>query len=116
MTEEQKRTSLELSKWLQENSCEIENENVWADVDVIDKKEKRLTTRSIMAFCGQTDIIANAYDILNEICIKYVKEFWGDSKWKKEHRHMVFDLLQQGKKQEAEKYIMEHSLFNPKNK
>ena len=57
------------------------------------------------------------YDILWDICIKFSKEFFGNSKIAQKgiSQHILY-LLQQGKQQEAEDYIYEHCLFNPKNK
>jgi hypothetical protein len=77
-----------------------------------------------------------AYDILNDLCVKYAKEmFWEDEDWfwkaknndksdmgrlfNYRYETIAFDiilLLQVWKKQEAEEYIREHCLFNPKNK
>ena len=71
-------------------------------------------------------------DILNDICVKYAKEFFGDVKRKgysfyiregakqealpyEFHTIVILELLQQNKIQEAEDYILEHCLFNPAN-
>jgi len=68
-----------------------------------------------------------AYDIANDLLIRYAKEVWGEGKWfvyeestnkmvKTDEMdylatQQVLSLLQQGKKQEAEDYIMEHSVL-----
>jgi len=66
-----------------------------------------------------------AYDILNDLCVRYREAIWGN--WNDgmlhgdgtvhersfKHTRIVLVLLQQGKKQEAEDYILENSiLFN----
>jgi len=66
-----------------------------------------------------------AYDILNDICVKYAKKFFGEENindWHGErirpswmvHTTIVLWHLQD--KDDAEEYIWEHCLFNPKNK
>ena len=71
-----------------------------------------------------------AYDLLWDICVKYAKEFFGEgSKFLvaplgiqnyQNNIHIIASniirLLQQDKIQEAEDYIWENCLFNPKNK
>jgi hypothetical protein len=69
-----------------------------------------------------------AFDILNDLCCKYAKEVFGEvnvvqrlveSDWyielpaSKNHAGYILFLLQQGKKQEVEDYILANSiLFN----
>ena len=106
-----KYTSLELSKKLYKNGCELESEHYAQE---------------------GADGCYFKYDILNDICVKYAKEFFGEEKieytdgvhlvvvWAgKKYEHSartILSLLQQNKKQEAEDYIWEHCLFNPENK
>jgi hypothetical protein len=61
------------------------------------------------------------YDILNDLCVKYAKEVWGDKdicfpdKFDSNAISVsyIVRLLQQGKQDEAEQYIEENSiLFN----
>jgi hypothetical protein len=82
------------------------------------------------------------YDILYDVCVKYPKEFFGEKElaWaidstsdKKEHittwsvkiksgysweyhTSQILPLLQQNKIDEAEQYILDNCVFNPKNK
>ncbi len=66
-----------------------------------------------------------AYDILNDLCVKYPKEIFGEILLKKEeypifsqdddvawsffhHPEMILSFLQQNNKENAEKYILEH--------
>ena len=97
----------------------------------------------------QNKLIKNGYkgeiklDILNDICVKYAKEFFGEEDVSFENidlreEEILFDvtgsleylmfrgtlyqfyplvilnLLQQNKQQEAEDYIKKHTLFNKK--
>jgi len=68
-------------------------------------------------------------DILNDICVKYAKQFFGENfvgetnlnenlnnfDWSVKSEK-ILNLLQQNKTQEAEDYIWEHCKFNPLNK
>lgn len=57
-----------------------------------------------------------AYDILNDICVKYANEFFpGGKEYNESCAISIMKKLRNGKKQEAEDYILEHCLFNPKN-
>lgn len=127
---EQNYTSLKLSKLLAKNGCELESEREW-DVTMGGEyvfarsgglKQSYVRLRSVYP----------AYDILNDLCVKYAKEMFGEGEIQydtayhsemdlytpayKLHPHTIFSLRQQGKKQEAEDYLFEHCLFNPKNK
>ena len=66
------------------------------------------------------------YHILEDICVKYAKEFFWDF-WEFKHKSQCFgdilgflsdiwQLLKENKKQEAEECILENCVFNPKNK
>jgi len=75
----------------------------------------------------------NAYHILEDVCVKYAKEFFGEEervvivetcnfahheiekKYLPGHTAYLIDFIQQNKKQEAEKYLLKHTIFNPKN-
>lgn len=110
-----KYISLELAKKLAENWCELESDEY---IDVLNDWSYPL------------------YDILNDICVKYAKEFFGNEMVRalcshceenefnwcsvcKDHYNSItmniFDIIKSWKKQEAENYIFEHCLFNPKN-
>ena len=114
-------TSLELSKWLQENGCEIEGRMYWRSPAPAHGYNE-WTLSGYNSHCTEN---IPAYDILNDICVKHAKEFFGDSKTcfcdacylsNLTHTQHIFCLISRGKKQEAEDYIKEHCLFNPKNK
>ena len=111
-----KYTSLELSKKLKEGGCELKSLYKWAF------KNKNVNWE-LSIKKGEYP----AYDILNDICVKYADKFFG-----RDHRHWlaaplgypnyssyfhiigsnIMRLLQENKKQEAEDYIFEHCLFN----
>lgn len=73
---------------------------------------------------GFNDRAYPAYDILNDLCVKYPKELFGEVLLRKEeypifsqedvcwsffhHPEMVLSYLQQNTKEEAEKYIIEN--------
>lgn len=139
-----KYTSLELSKWLQEKGFKGEHEFV-----------RILKEGTLKGECCKVEILVRreyvwkhykiickypAYDILNDLCVKYAKELFGEDNYciecdKKEeictcepdayriqanylyHPQLVIFFLQQGKQEEAEAYIMKHSVLNnPKEK
>jgi len=117
-------TSLELSKKLQENGCNLGSE-YWY------KKINYVGFSSIEIFKKNDKLgysIVPAYDIIYDICIKYGKEFFGDGKIispQVEHYllsklvipYKILEMLQQKRPQkEVEEYLWENCLFNPKNK
>lgn len=124
---EQNYTSLELSKWLHENGCELESEYLWDEpfkprpklrsyrevVDEVVAKEK------VKMGSGGGHCIP-AYDILNDICVKYAKEFFGEQEAYLDFRltesARILCIISRVGKREAEDYIKQHCLFNPKNK
>ena len=122
-----KYTSLELSKLLNNNGCKLSGSAVYIDRGHLGYK---LTTdiwrngSTIMTEKGEKKTKDYcAYDILNDICVKYPKEFFGKKDICNISRFaenpfsvaLLISLLQQNKKQEAEDYIWEHTIFNPKN-
>jgi len=75
---------------------------------------------------NQTYFKIPAYNIIIEICSRNAIRFFGSGKIKDDkgrlihifnyHSLAVYNLFEQNKKQEAEDYIWDHCLFNPKNK
>jgi len=129
-------TSLELSRKLKENGCKLKSNYWWHDIKSYYKKTKDEFYND-KPWIGEQDgwyssdetkqreinqmYKYKAYDILNDICVRYAKEFFGEDinnifectpVWKI-YSHKILSLLQQNKKQEAEDYIWEHCLFNP---
>lgn len=49
----------------------------------------------------------NKYDILNDLCVKYAEEIFGE----KRITIHILELLQQNKKEEAEQYIMNNTII-----
>jgi len=76
-------TSLELSKKLAEAGCELESENMWVKYELW--SEPKLWPSDIASetafacLSGKREYEYRAYDILNDICVKYAKEFFGES-------------------------------------
>lgn len=108
-----KYTSLKLNKLLAENGCELRSEKLLADYSEFGEGFL-LINRDELA----TDKYYQAYDILNDICVKYAKEFFGkkNGSINGHASGIILTMLKQNKRQEAEDYIWEHCLFNPKNK
>jgi len=143
---EQNYTSLELSKKLKENGCKLESEYVYCGGHIYYEQHEDGEFEDFQE-CDNTDILdpadwychaagmnceypIPAYDILNDICVEYAKEFFGRGIVESEHipaimplspaqyifhPQQILYLLQHGKKQKAEDYIWEHCLFNPVN-
>ena len=116
----QNYTSLEFSKKLK--GCNLESDWYW--IKPFKTQEWELVNKSDWSLNNHHEFYPT-YDILNDICIKYAKEFFGICKEYKDDgfntpyyqsARWVLHFLQQNKKQEAEKYIWEHCKFNPKNK
>jgi len=124
-------TSTILSKLLAENGCELESDYFRLD-NAGDLMTEEQYEREDFTFVYKK---TPAYDILNDICVKYAKEFFGEEEIEIEiekldnggeivtknvaYRHRSLDILcflQEEKTQEAEDYFWEHCLFNPKNK
>ena len=132
-------TSLKLSKLLAENGCELESDYSWKPstealtrvgdkVMVVDDPNLWELVRIIMA-SDQIPIVP-AYDILNDLCVRYAKEMFGEEICDdcglcggysgviayESFSAEILCLLQQGKRDEAEDLIWLHCLFNPKNR
>ncbi|MCP4761190.1 MAG: hypothetical protein GY870_05380 [archaeon] len=134
-------TSLELSKKLHENGCKIESEYVRVDTRKSWKAQNCPirggyieVTPGFEPFWNLEDddpeceFVPNkepfpnkgyneskplpAFDILNDICIKHAKEFFGRDRIDTD-TDLVFKLMKMGKKQEAEGYIWRNCTFNP---
>ena len=130
-------TSLELSKKLAENGCELESEYYYGihsdgmngENNIIHLIHAKNTSETPTE--NYYDEEYRAYDILNDICVKYAKEMFGEDEdpssmfcdqcsaplggWQKHSLHML-ELIQYGEKQKAEDYIWENCTFNPKHK
>ena len=109
---ENKYTSPKLSKLLNDNGCKLESDYSWW---VSPNTEQFVNRKDAPPNFNKTERYFPAYDILNDICVKYAREFFGDIR-RGEYTREVLALLQRNQKQEAEDYIFEHCLFNPKNK
>lgn len=101
-------TSLELSKKLKENGCKLES-----NMNYLECESKGLLNEKTKRF--------PKYDILNDICVKYAKEFFGENEYiineaNKTVIDYIFSHVRLWKIKEAEEYIREHCLYNPKNK
>lgn len=117
-------TSLQLSKALHEAGCDLWTTHFRMSLGeglgdvLIDIEKNNQTMKNITPY--------RAYDLIWDISIRYAKEFWGESREQIGefdygecayciHSMQVFNFLQQGKKQEAEDYILKHSLFFTQN-
>jgi len=121
-------TSKELSKKLADNGCELES-------DELAENDKIIVPMPGVDIKGRLKRGAYfKYDILNDICLKHAKEFFGKKKCtcSAENKHYndcrcgsydewsvcfeILRLLKNNKIKEAEDYIWEYCKFNPKNK
>jgi len=126
-------TGFELSKKIFNAGYRLKSDCVWTKT--ADLNQPELKKRSELEFQGADTyydelddrfesnyycIKIPAYDILNDICVKYAKEFFGEEKLCDlaygYHSIEVLNLLQQNKKEEAEKYIWENCLFHKNHK
>ena len=134
------KTSLTLSKKLAKGGCKIESEFLQDNLgNIYTNTMPRVRLSDGINHDGTTvGVFYLAYDLLWDICIKHVKEFFGEEKGmaydETGNSHLcetplppldykyriasrnILSLLQQNKIQEAEDYIWEHCKFNPKNK
>ena len=96
-------TSLKLSKLLQENGFEGESE----------------TCGLFVPHHNYKGTIINKYDILNDLCVKYAKEMFGEDfdpickrcGTRSTYSAEVLSLLQQNKQEEAEDYIIKNCIL-----
>ena len=101
-------TSKELSKKLAEGGCELES-----DIDPY----KEFGEWEGDYDTGRHPVLAEykKYDILNDICVKYAKEFFGQ--YTEKPTTMILGFLRRKEPTEkVENYIWEVCKFNPKNK
>lgn len=131
-------TSLKLSKKLKEAGCELEFRQFWTEIFMAKNISEFQLFHKISLPTSKKKLVYPAYHILEDICIKYAKEFFGEKKVEEKIFCLPFptaipttlqsnafvyfpikilEMLQQNKPQkEIEKYIWENCLFNPKNK
>lgn len=137
MIDEKNYTSLILSKKLIKNGCELESGIVWGNYAEGVRRYKLIKSKfNLTDYKSQYKgfIYHTAYNILNDICCKYAKEFFGEKLIMDElHIRMAKELIddvplaepayiyypreilkamQEGKKLEVEDYIWNHCLFN----
>ncbi len=100
-------TSLELSKKLKDNGCRLKTPDYWffnswnggweLNIAQIDHK-----------------FDYPAFDILNDLCIKYAIEVFDDKHlW--DQAHMTFQLMFMKQNAGAEEYLWRNCKFNPEN-
>ena len=147
-----KYTSLKLSKWLQEKGFEGEVKMVYIDTRKSWKECNCIKTDGKFEFVPfdgmdktdpECELVENkapfpfegynlskplpAYDILNDLCVTYAKEVFGEEITKSEcysldgtwiftddieaHTVSILRLLREDKKEEAEQYIMDNSIL-----
>lgn len=126
-------TSLELSKKLAEGGCDLGSKylvrpNIYKDRNAVYFERGILTLKERRAAYSTKECYL-AYDLLWDVCVKYADKFFGNELNYRSKRVLhprgtncqyfpkeIFKLLQQNKTQEAEDYIWENCLFNPKNR
>lgn len=112
-------TSLEFSKQLKDNGCELESEMEWTFLDdgnwIIQGTSEGIFEKTYPA-----------YDIIYDICIKYAIPFFGEkfidessTPCNANHYHaqeILYALQQSNPLNKIEEYIWENCLFISKNK
>jgi len=106
--------SIKLAEWwcdLESNFIriyELYNKNEWAFY------EWTFLLESEFSICNP---MINTFSFLNDICLKYAVEFFGESwhyKWANFCSEIIIRLIIEWKKIEAENFFMEKTIFNPK--
>ena len=113
-------TSPELSKWLSDNGCEIKSEYNWQG-NCVSKKWYLRTKKQVELSIYPFEKHYPAYDIMNDICVKYCLDFFGipneyyrESEDVHEITEDILFFLQEGKKEEAEDRIQSHFIIPTK--
>jgi len=116
-------TSLKLSKLLAENGCDLETQHFYGKP----KREQNVWVIVKKVLDGNVDWdYIPAYDILNDLCVKYAHEVFG-TEWATMpsgdanrafyvHPAIILHFLQQGRQEKAEDYLWKRCVFNPENK
>jgi len=83
------QTSLWFSKKLNDAGFKGESEMWWkvvsGDYSISDKMD--------VASCYQANNVYPAYDILNDLCVKYTKELFGDDALNKENDLKIYEIM-----------------------
>jgi hypothetical protein len=138
MQEQQKRTSLKLSKKLKSVGFiggGLKNNNWCWCRDEEGEFLGRLNDAGHLPSRNMNEpfFICTSFDILNDLCVTHANELFGDKKsyngkshtegvdewrnsgyWEYEyefHSHMIYTYLKENKKEEAEKYFIENSIL-----
>jgi len=126
---EQTHTSLWLSKLFHQNGCELESDIYMYQSDCLGVVYE--IDYHTVDYLGPNRY--KSYDILNDICVRYAKEFfnWNDIyhpasggsancdaviQYKLYRPERILRFLVDRHKDQAEKYIWRNCLFNPENK
>lgn len=106
-------TSFEFSKKLFQNGCKLETNLVYINKNICMRRHDALYNQ------------IPAYDILNDLCVKYAKEIFGEEVWqhsfriKKGYRDITTNILimiqEDESQKKIEKYIWDNCLFNKEN-
>lgn len=107
--------SIEMAKIFKNFGCKVESKYCYA----IDENELPELILTKTANELNYDKVYPAYNILSEIMQTGYRAFFGfdnhsDSEVRTMRYRIVSDYLREGQKQEAEDYILDRGLFNPK--
>jgi hypothetical protein len=105
-------TSLWLSKKLKEGGCELESSCKWCNGKITKSRHKHWYIESDSFNNNVADIRFYSYDIMNDICVKYAREFFPTDYTREIFTKNILKLMQKGNKEYVEIYIWNHCVFN----
>ena len=110
-------TSLQLSKKFSEAGFKGESEMHWYEYSGDNKDVQKLIQPRLAKLMSEDFNNYPAYDIANDLLIKYAKEVFGELPYDNFIGILgtIVTRLQAGKKEEAEEFLWANSILNPEN-
>jgi hypothetical protein len=116
-----KYTNKETSEQLDEWGCDLISPLSWR----IEQGQDDIIGEHDRPWVKEIGYLYPAYDLLWDVCVKYPKEFFGTEKchFERDFKESVadrvvetiFGLAGEGRFKKANEYLLEHTIFNPKN-
>jgi hypothetical protein len=111
-----KYISLKLAKLLSENWCELESEYVWIIPNTVcsfTNKPEMHNKEKFWPYSKRLFTVIPAYDILNDICLRYKDEFFWDA-YGIHTETILADLQDWVDRKDIEEYIWLYCRFRKK--